>query len=277
MAAQNSILLIIKQSNGIKYNTLLSKISGNYSNINSARAALSRAIKYFNALGYIVKSADDSFSLTHKGLAKLGTEMRNKLLIRLHDLLSDKNSIENIDAIVEQFSTVIARSTEDIDLLKMAKNSSEFHISDLEKLSKELEKKAAHLTYLNGIIKHHIETLKKMDFRDYWQTELSEAAIAELLTLAEQEQVQDFFLAGDESFLKKLNETLAGEFKSSHLFYPIAQLSAVLVFLQKELFSNPVPLKPTQTMSIFLGALQFKFENFAMVVFAPYAKIKHKR
>ena len=272
MAAQNSILLIIKQSNGIKYNTLLSKISGNYSNINSARAALSRAIKYFSALGYVAKE-NDSLHLTSKGIAKLGTEMRNKLLLRLHELLADKNAIENIDSIVEQFSTLIARSNEDEDLLKMAKNSSEFHIADVERLSKELEKKISHSMYLNGIVKHHVENLKKMDFRDYVRMNLNESAVQTLVALANAEQAQDFFLEGDDVFLKTLSESLGGEFKGSHLFFPLVQLNNLLVFIQKE-FSSPVPVKPTKTLSLFAGTLQFKFENLTAILFGPYSKLK---
>ena len=52
MTTKNAILLIVKQNNGIDYNSLLNKFSSSYSNINSARAALSRSLKDLISFGF---------------------------------------------------------------------------------------------------------------------------------------------------------------------------------------------------------------------------------
>ena len=69
MTARNSILLIVKQQPGIEYNSLLNKIAGSYGSIESARAALSRSIRYLAALGLIARKKNKLFA-TGKGMAK---------------------------------------------------------------------------------------------------------------------------------------------------------------------------------------------------------------
>ena len=87
MTAKNSILLIINQSPGIDYNSLLNKIAPNYSNINSARAALSRATKDLIVFGFVVKQRNNFFA-TDKAGALINSEMKNKLLMRLNQTIN---------------------------------------------------------------------------------------------------------------------------------------------------------------------------------------------
>ena len=76
MTAKNAILLIIKQSPGIDYNSIVAKIASNYGSVNSARAALSRAIKDMNAVGLIEKR-DNRLFATEKGQIQIRSEMKS--------------------------------------------------------------------------------------------------------------------------------------------------------------------------------------------------------
>lgn len=86
MTNKNAVLLIIKQNNGIEYNDLLNKIAATYSNINSARAALSRTVKDITALGLVVRQGDKLF-ISQKGLTETNKEMKNKLLLKLNETI----------------------------------------------------------------------------------------------------------------------------------------------------------------------------------------------
>ena len=163
MTARNSILLIVKQSPGIEFNSLLSKISGNYGSINSARAALSRAVKDLNARGLIAKTGKRVFP-TEKGMTVLGKEMKSKLIIKLNQNLKSKNPAENIDEIIQLLSTLINRSREDSDLLKAARGSTSFFISDLNKLKEEAKTKSKHIEYLSTVLENQILSLAEMNF-----------------------------------------------------------------------------------------------------------------
>src|SRR3989344_3673216 len=108
MTTKNAVLLIIKQFPGIDYNTLVSKIASDYGSVNSARAALSRALKDMNALGLVGKR-DNRWVVLEKGTLALNSEMKNKLLFKLNTTVSSARAENEIDSIVEQLSTLIER------------------------------------------------------------------------------------------------------------------------------------------------------------------------
>src|SRR3989338_2596653 len=108
MSQRNSILLIIKQNNGLSYTTLLNKIQGDYSSINSARAALSRTLKDLISFELARKQGDHIF-ITDKALPQISSEMRSKLLDKLNLLISSKNNYLEIDLIVQLLHTLIER------------------------------------------------------------------------------------------------------------------------------------------------------------------------
>ncbi|MCX6799440.1 MAG: hypothetical protein NTW59_05095, partial [Candidatus Diapherotrites archaeon] len=130
MTARNNMLLIIKQHPGIEYPALLNKIAATYGSLESARAALSRSIRYLSALGFVARKENRLFA-TSKGTASLGTEMRNKLILRLNETVGAQDSLQKIDSIVEMLHTLIERSKQDSDLLRSAKGSAGFYISDI--------------------------------------------------------------------------------------------------------------------------------------------------
>ncbi|MEM4598782.1 MAG: hypothetical protein QW400_03795 [Candidatus Diapherotrites archaeon] len=159
MVSKEAILLILKQRQGIKYTEVLSSILSDYSSINSARAALSRIVRYLSALGYITRK-NGSLYITDKGNAYLYGRMKSKLIIKLNNSVKEKNANET----VKQLSVLIERSKIEKELLDIARNNAGFYICDIEQIWVDLDKQSKQLTYLSGILKKQIETLKEMDF-----------------------------------------------------------------------------------------------------------------
>lgn len=173
MTAKNTILLIIKQNQGIEYNSLLGKVSQNYSNVNSARAALSRALKDLSIFGFVTKQ-NNSFYITDKAESMLGSEMKNKLVLKLNQQVRSSRQ-SSIESIVETLSTLIERSKHDENLLKAAKTSSDFFISDLENLQADAKKKISQLQYLERVLFEQINYLKETNFNDVKKTSFANA------------------------------------------------------------------------------------------------------
>jgi len=165
MTTKNSILLMVKQNPGIEYNSLLNKFSANYSNINSARAALSRALKDLSIFG-LVRRQQNSFFATDKAILLVNSEMKNKLVLKLNQAITSKKPETEINLIVQRLSTLIERAKHDSGLLKAAKASSDFSISDLEKIEKKIESQENHLHYLRKVLKNQIKTLSELDFNE---------------------------------------------------------------------------------------------------------------
>ncbi|MEM4363687.1 MAG: hypothetical protein QXS90_00245, partial [Candidatus Diapherotrites archaeon] len=88
MTTKSAILLIVKQNPGIDYNSMLGKFASSYSNLNSARAALSRSLKDLSALGMIEKK-ENKFYLLEKGQAEIYSAMKNKLVLNINALLKE--------------------------------------------------------------------------------------------------------------------------------------------------------------------------------------------
>jgi len=80
---------MIKQTPGIDYNSLLNRVSANYSNVNSARAALSRAIKDLAIFG-LVRKQQNRFFATDKAVLLVNSEMKNKLVLKLNQAIASK-------------------------------------------------------------------------------------------------------------------------------------------------------------------------------------------
>jgi hypothetical protein len=165
MATKNSLLLIIKQGNGVNYNELLSRTSAGYSGINSARAALSRSLKDMVAVGFIARKANRIY-ITEKGTLSIGTEMKHKLLMKLNSLINAGNAHASIDAIVQNLNALIERSKQDNELLRAARGSADFYIGDLEQIGKDTAERLKQLEYLNGVFSKQLDALKELDFND---------------------------------------------------------------------------------------------------------------
>ncbi len=233
MTTKNSILLIIKQNQGIEYNSLLNKLSSSYNSINSARAALSRALKDLNAFGMIQKKGNNIY-MTNKGTAFLNTEMKNKLLLKLSNTIKARNPISEIDTIVQQLQTLIERSKEDADLLKAAKGSADFYISDLTTINENLDKRTKHLQYLRKVLHQQIELLEKMNFNDAKKFKWNKKTHAALKALPKKTDADSFIMEcfNDKFFLQA--RTLEGaKTKTNNIFFDSKKFPEVLELISK--------------------------------------------
>jgi len=254
MTTKNSILLIIKQNNGISYNALLSKIAPNYSTVNSARAALSRALKDALAFGLVSKQ-NNSFFITPKGTHDINVEMKNKLILRLNQSICSRNAVEEIDSIIEQLHTMLERSKEDIDLLKAARDSADFYIFDLEQLNQSLSQKISHYSYLSGILSGYIEALKKFNFNNTTQFDFSAENTAKVKKILQNIKEENYFIESNDT---ELLQQFAAEFNSkvreNNVFLPAASLEKLFEIIQKDFSSNP-----SKYLTIFFSHLKARF------------------
>jgi hypothetical protein len=182
MTSKNAILLIVKQNPGIDYNSLFNKFASSYSNVNSARAALSRSLKDLLVLGLISK-VDNKFFILEKGEAEIYSELKNKLVLGLNAVINDKKPENQIDFIVGRLQIIIERGRQDKDLLKTARSTLAFSVSDLENIDKNLEKKIRHVEYLSRVFKDQIKTFKEMGFNDKHSRQYSKEALDSLVQI----------------------------------------------------------------------------------------------
>ncbi len=269
MASRTSILLIAKQGNGIEYNNLLNKIMGDYSNINSARAALSRTLKDLNALGFIRKRGD-LIQLTNKGIAKVNMEMKNKLLLKINKMVKEKRAEENPDEFVKLLSTLIERGKQDKDLLKIAKESSSFFVSDIIDLKKKVGVKARHYSYLEGVLNKHIVSLKEMDFKNSKKTENIGLLKRFALNYANRAGLNEFpVTSNNEELLEHFQKQLGGEIKGKNLLLKKEKLAALLELIEKT--------KEKQKISIFLHDIELRFLEKHALLIGPALKLRSAR
>lgn len=176
MALSDSILLQISNQNKTHYNDLLTKMVSNYSTVNSAKAALSRVLKNLIAFGYIYKKTD-KYILSEKGRLKVESKLKNKMLLTINDLLEKSkktSSLEHVDEIVKNLQIFLERSKEDPNLLKTGKTASNFYISDLDFLKKEIDNSVSHYNYIASILTNQIKSLQEKNFEDYFILNLDE-------------------------------------------------------------------------------------------------------
>ncbi len=205
MTTKNSVLLIVKQNNGIDYNSLLSKFSGSYSNINSARAALSRTLKDLSSFGYISRQGNRFFIMA-KGDSEIYSEVKNKLVIGLNSALKQKHPEDDADLIVSRLQVLLERSRQDRDLLKTSKSSIDFSVADIEDVQKKLEEKSRHLGYISKVLTDQVNSLKELDFQDTFARPISKDSI-KLLSSMFPKQENEFTV---ECQTKKSFEALSG-------------------------------------------------------------------
>jgi len=228
MASRNSLLLIIKQKPGITYTALLARILGDYSNINSARAALSRTLKDLDALG-LIRRKNNMLFITDKGLAMLQLEMKNKLILKLNEVILKGQAPEEL---VRDLSILVQRSNGDHDLLEVAKKSVSFFVSDIEKKHKALEKKIKQLSYLNSVLKKQINTLKELGFKD--RVVFNKESFPKVLsTLIKKEKPEELIVTADSETLEEIAELLEASIQSNAIVVAPEKISKLLNFFEK--------------------------------------------
>lgn len=230
MASKNSVLLIIKQSQGIKYHDLLAKILGDYSNINSARAALSRFVKDLEALG-LVRRKNNQLFLTDKGILKIQIEMKNKLLLKLNELVREAD-YKNPGPLVQQLSVLVERSKQDADLLGVAKSSISFPVSRLEKMNEGIIKQSRHLSYLAKIISKHIKALRAMDFKDSIEFKLNERKKRKIVSGISKKLAGEFIVkCNDVQKKKKLKKLFDGTMQGDSFLFQAENFEKIAFLL----------------------------------------------
>lgn len=232
MASKNSVMLIIKQNQGIKYHELLEKIVGDYSNINSARAALSRVIKDLEALGLVLRKGNKLF-LTDKGVLKIQTEMKNKLLLKLNDLIKEVDSSKP-GPFVQQLSTLVERAKQDKDLRKVAKSSVSFPVSRVELVKERIQKQSKHLEYLSKSLEKHIKSMKEMNFRDSIEVKNTKRKQKKIVSISLKQLKGEFIVRARDSELEELSEEFDGKIKDKSILFPAEKFEEIASFLFSE-------------------------------------------
>lgn len=270
MTTKNAILLIVKQNSGVDYNSLLNKFSISYSNINSARAALSRSLKDLTIFGFIARKGN-RFYLLEKGEHEIYSEIKNKLVIGLNSSLKQKHPEDEVDVIVSKLQVLIQRSKGDADLLKTSKSSLDFSITDLTDVSKKLDSKVKQLNYLSKVLKEQINSLKELEFNDVRSLPLNKDSVS-LLN-------QIFANSGEKEITiecpnPEILDSIAANFdvKPKNNFFPI----------QKKLFNkfgkfieqNKDSLA-FQVITVYSSSLKAQFFREKIFLSGPYSEIRN--
>ncbi|MBI4043432.1 MAG: hypothetical protein HY393_01335 [Candidatus Diapherotrites archaeon] len=267
MTSKNSILLIIKQVPGIEYNALLNKIAANYATVNSARAALSRTLKDAGAFGLVEKRNNQLF-LTEKGSNSISNEMKGKLLIKLNELVKDKDSVLEMDALVRNLATLIERSKQDQDLLKAARASVSFSLSDLNEITQNAQEQVKHLNYLINVLQDQASVLRSLDFPDSFSFALNEKTAPFIQGLPEKLNAPELSMeCNDMNQLHHLAGTLNEKVKGTSIAFKAEQFPIVISWVTKS--------ESLLTEYIFyFGFVKTRILAKKAVVSGPYSKIQ---
>ncbi len=163
MTFNNSVLMIVKQTPGIEYNDLLSKISQRYKNPASAKSSLARALKDMASFGLIKREGTRLF-VTDKGLASMSIEMKDKLVLRLNEEM--KRPLGSLNDIVRLLIVLSQRGSQDKDLLNNAKENASFSIEDIEELRRKIRAERKHLKKMSLLLEQQATKLRELDFND---------------------------------------------------------------------------------------------------------------
>ena len=273
MVLQDSILLQVSQKQ-TNYNDLLIRMTPNYKSSDSAKAALSRALKNLIAFGEIEKR-EDSYILTEKGRHTVESKLKNKILIVINDLLSKSkktNSLQYIDDVIKNIQVFIEKAKIDPSLIKVAKTGSTFYISDLSLLSEDIEKKVEHYTHLLGILDKQINILKDQNFEDFYSTNLDEAGIAHIEDFAKKNNLIDITIDCDKDspetillFVKNDKFVRKSDYIFSTTISNMPELKKILL----SNFENTLQAK----FKIYLNELLIKTSFGRLYFFGPYSLI----
>lgn len=172
MTFSNSVLLIVKQSQGIEYNDLYARISNRYNSPASAKSSLARALKDLVSFSLLKKEGTKYF-ITDKGLASMNIEMKDKLVLRLNEEM--KHPLNNLDNILRLLVVLSQRGTADKDLLNNAKENASFSIKDVDELRVKIRAQRKYLKKMSLLLEQQSEHLKELDFNDSSEFTFDEA------------------------------------------------------------------------------------------------------
>ncbi len=272
MTTRNAILLIVKQNSGIDYNSLLNKFASSYSNINSARAALSRSLKDLTSFG-LLERRGGRFFLLPKGEGEIYSAVKNKLVLSLNSSMKQKQPAGEIDSIVEKLQTLIERAKQDKDLLRTSRSSLDFRISDLEKARHDVDGKARHLEYLSKVLGEQVNSLKEMDFYDSHETGFAPETASKLGAFLFALQDAEFTVECQNTQVLSILAEQAGSKPRESAF--TLQKGAVVQFLDflgrnAAAFSEPA-------ITVFSSAVKAQLHRGRMSLSGPFSEIQKWR
>jgi predicted transcriptional regulator len=186
MTFSNSILIIIKQNNGIDYNDLFARIASRYKNHSSAHSALSRALKNLVSFGLLQKKENHYF-ITDKGLSSVSIEMKEKLVLKINE--SIKKPLSNVQEIVQLLIVLSQRASLDADLLKNARENASFTISDISAVRKVLHNRRVFLKKMDSLLKVQEEKLKEINFNDSQELIFDEHLVKKIISFSAGQKV----------------------------------------------------------------------------------------
>lgn len=258
---------MVKQSPGITYNSLLGKTSSDFGSINSARASLSRTLKDAVSLG-LLKKRDSFYFITDKGSSTISFEMKNKLLMKLNSLISSSKNIDELDSIVKQFHTVIERSKNDSDLLKDARTSATFFISDLTELNLMVNSKIKHLSYLSKILSKQLILLKELNFNDSLVLSKEKKSIKQLVSFFSSFELNEFFVECPLAVFGSISKEFSVKSKK-----PIFSLKKefLLDFLK---FVFSMKLLQNQLINIYFSSIQIRVSFDSVFVSGSFNELQ---
>ena len=270
MTIKNTILLILKQNNGVAYNSLLNKFSASYSNINSAWAALSRSLKDLTIFGFIARKGN-RFYLLEKGEQEIYSEIKNKLVIGLNSSLKQKHPEDEVDSIVSKLQVLIQRSKGDADLLKTSKSSLDFSITDLTDVSKKLDSKVKQLNYLSKVFKEQINSLKELEFNDVHALPLTKDSVSLLNQIFSKSGEKEITIECPNPIIL---DSIAENFdvKPKNNFFPIPKkfFNKLGKFIEKNKDSLAF-----QVITVYSSSLKAQFFREKIFLSGPYSEIRN--
>ena len=262
MTFNNSILLIIKQSDGIDYNDLLLRISSRYNSRTTANAALSRALKDLEAFGLIQRQGK-RILLTGKGLSSINIEMKEKLLIKLN--VDFKKPLPNLEEIVQLLVVLYQRSSQSPDLLKTAKENSTFTINDIEKLREQVRAHRKNLRRMSLLLKEQAEKLKAIDFNDSIESNFGVLLSERLLKVLQNSSDKLLAEIKDPDFFASLPEQWKKKIDQKEISVDIQEVEKFFALLLQN---------PLISATIYFGDIKIFLKNGKATCFGPHSKIK---
>jgi len=259
---------MVRQSEGIDYNALLNKVSQSYSSVNSARAALSRALKDLLALEFVRKESG-KFFISEKGNQLIQSEMKSKLLLRLSESVNSRSSHLEIDSIVQQLHTLLERAKSDPDLLKAARGSADFYISDLQEINSRIEQRAKHLNYISNVFQEQISALKQLDFNDSKRFPNDSALPQKIAGIAQKAGATELIIeCPNPDFIQKASAALELKPKDNTIAVPLPKLlnafPVIWEFLEQ---------KPLNAITVYASPFKIKLSISGAILSGPHSRL----
>ncbi len=266
MAFRDFVLLVVKQNPEISSEALVLKFKDKYGSYESARAAVYRAIKDLTSLSCVHKTKDGKLRITAKGEELLTTQMKNKLILRLSEMIS-KHDVENADRILSQLHTLVERTKENPEFISIARSSSGFYITDLLFLEVLLDKKIMLMEKLKKSLDKYKNFLKEHNFPDYLLFPFSEKTIKKLdANIKKDQEIKKIVFTTSENFRK----ALAKKYNLDPRKELVIGKKLFKRFLL-EVLETDFPLSPTDVLGVFdTGKFKIILKSFEIEVYGNY-------